>query len=275
MPEWPSSTGPTPSVKYMRGVRAKASINRIREYRLRTNSQRLRGPIGPKQSNVTRIIALGDSVTHGWGGRKRVLSLALQAMLQTRGHGGGDQRRRARQPGVCDATLVHTGCAQPPTRCRDLDRRLNQQGPTLMVLMCGLYKTGRTGAKMIVALPPISSFDVKGSQAWQNERDQLQRRLASAVSTVIDLTPHLRAAGQGRGEVLIQQGGKLAVFDQESKRTWLEAMPTPHDLPQEIYTLFEHKPMSGKHFLMKATRCRRIQGVAEALIPSVEAVLPA
>ena len=257
------------------------SINRIREYRLRTNSQRLRGPeIGPKQSDVTRIIALGDSVTHGWGvAEDEAYPSVLQALLQARGH--AVEVLNAGVP-ANPVSVMQRWCTQvAPNLQPDVviwTRRLNQQGPdpygsyVRAVQDCGR----RTGAKMMVALPPISSFDVKGSQAWKNERDQLQQRLGNSVSTVIDLTPHLRKAGQGRGEVLIQQGGKLAVFDQDSKRTWLEAHPTPHDLPQEIYTLFETQTEVREALFFDEGHpdAEGFKVFAEALVPLVEAVLP-
>ncbi len=39
-----------------------------------------------------------------------------------------------------------------------------------------------------------------------------------------------------------QQGDQLRVVDQESGRTWLEVPRSTHDLPIEVYNLFEQQP---------------------------------
>ena len=59
---------------------------------------------------------------------------------------------------------------------------------------------------------------------------------------VMDLTPHFRKAQQGRGEMLEERNGQLAVVDQETGKVWVTATPTSHDLPSEIYALFEAQP---------------------------------
>ena len=44
-----------------------------------------------------------------------------------------------------------------------------------------------TGAEMIVALPPVSTFDVKGSRIWETERNHLAAAIVQA-GVVMDLT---------------------------------------------------------------------------------------
>jgi len=256
------------------------TINRIREYSLRTNSQRLRGPeIGDKKPGVVRIVALGDSVTHGWGvAENESYPAVLQGLLTQRGH--AVEVINAGVP-ANPVSVMHRWCSNVAPKLKpDIvlwTRRLNQQGPdpygsyVRAVQDCGR----RTGAKMIVALPPISSFDVKGSQAWQQERDRIKQLLGTSVVDVIDLTPALRNAGQGRGEVLIQQGGKLAVFDQESRKTWLEVQPSAHDLPAELYSLFENQPdvREALFFDEGHPDADGFKVFAEALVPVVEPVL--
>ena len=87
--------------------------------------------------------------------------------------------------------------------------------------------------------------------------------------------PALREAGAGRGEVLIQQGQKLAVFDQDTKRTWLAASPTPHDLPQEIYALFESEPSVREALFFDDGHpdAEGFKVFAQALVPVVEPLL--
>ena len=42
--------------------------------------------------------------------------------------------------------------------------------------------------------------------------------------------------------MLEERNGQLAVVDQESGKVWVTAAPTSHDLPAEIYALFESQP---------------------------------
>ena len=256
------------------------SINRIREYRLRTNSQRLRGPeLQPKQDGRTRIIALGDSVTHGWGvSEDESYPSVLQVLLQQRGH--TVEVVNAGVP-ANPVSVMHRWCTSvAPSLQPDIvlwTRRLNQQGPdpygsyVRAVQDCGRI----TGAKVVVVLPPISTFDVKGSQAWKQERDRIQQMLGDSVAAVVDLTPNLRDAGRGQGEVLIQRNGKLAVLDQESGTTWLEAQPSPHDLPAEIYALFEQQPEVREALFFDEGHpdAAGFKVFADALVPLIEPLL--
>jgi len=258
----------------------KAEINRIREYRLRTNSQRLRGPeIGPKQAGTIRIIALGDSVTHGWGvAENESYPAVLQAKLRDRGH--TVEVINAGVPANPVSVMERWCSTQAPAFSPDLilwTRRVNQQGPdpygayARAVRDCGQ----KTGAKVVVVLPPISSFDVKGSQVWSQELAQLKRMVGRAAVAMIDLTPALRDAGRGRGEVLIQRGQNLAVFDQDAKRTWLEVPPSSHDLPADIYALFEAEPSVREPLFFDDGHpdAEGFTVFAEALLPVVEPLL--
>jgi lysophospholipase L1-like esterase len=258
-----------------------AEINRIREYRLRTNSQRLRGPeIGPKKGGVTRIIALGDSVTHGWGvAENESYPSVLEAKLRARGH--AVEIINAGVPANPVSVMERWCSTQASAFSPDLilwTRRVNQQGPdpygayARAVRDCGR----RTGATMVVVLPPVSTFDVKGSRAWKQERDKLKQMVGRSAAAVVDLTPALRNAGQGRGEILLHRGQNLAVFDQESKRTWLEVAASPHDLPQEIYALFEAEPSVRESLFFDDGHpdADGFKVFAEALVPVVEPLLP-
>ena len=128
---------------------------------------------------------------------------------------------------------------------------------------------------MVVVLPPVSSFDVRGIQVWNQELNKLKELIGDIAEAVVDLSPALREAGKGRGEVLIQQGQQLAVFDQDTKRTWLAASPTPHDLPQEIYALFEAEPAVREALFFDDGHpdAEGFRVFAEALVPVVEPLL--
>ncbi|MAY79532.1 MAG: hypothetical protein CL930_01990, partial [Deltaproteobacteria bacterium] len=99
-----------------------------------------------------------------------------------------------------------------------------------------------TGAKVLVVLPPISTFDIRGSQEWSGERDALSQQLQSSGIGVLELTDVFRKAQAGRGEILIDQGNQVAVLDQESGTTWMTAPKASHDLHPTIYALFEKEP---------------------------------
>jgi len=224
-----------------------AEINRVRDYALNTNEHRLRGPkLKPKRRSVTRIIAIGDSVTHGWGvSYDESYPQQLEKMLNAEGLKA--EVINAGVPANPVSVMVKWCTKIAPKMKPDIiiwTRRSNQQGPQPIISYARAVQQCQraTGAVMIVALPPISTFDVKGSAIWQTERNHLAAAIGGGAKIVMDLTPYFRKQQEGRGEILEKRGNKLAVVDQETGRVWLEAHPTPHDLPSEIYALFEKEP---------------------------------
>jgi hypothetical protein len=96
------------------------------------------------------------------------------------------------------------------------------------------------GHPVVVALPPLSTFDPQAFGRSEKERAELEQLLRHRRIPVMDLTPVLAAAQKGRGEVLVQEGGRYKVIDQEDgDRVLLEAAATERGLPLEIYQLFE------------------------------------
>ena len=75
--------------------------------------------------------------------------------------------------------------------------------------------------------------------------------------------------------MLIQRNGKLAVLDQESGKTWLEAPPSSHDLPAEIYALFEQQAEVREALFFDEGHpdAAGFKVFAEALVPVVEPLL--
>ncbi len=224
-----------------------AEINRVRYYALNTNSHRLRGPkLKPKRTKVARIIAIGDSVTHGWGvSYEESFPQQLEKMLVAEGW-----KAEVINAGVPanPVSVMEKWCTTVAVRMSpDIiiwTRRSAQQGPQPVASYARAVQRCKkaTGAEIIVALPPVSTFDVKGSNFWETERNHLAAAIGGQAKTVMDLTPHFRQGQKGRGEVLEQRGDRLAVVDQETGKVWLEAAVTPHDLPSEIYALFEKEP---------------------------------
>ncbi len=223
------------------------TIHRTRSYHLSTNSQGLRAPeIEPKPVDTLRIIALGDSVTHGWGvEREESYPAQLERILRERGH-----RVEVINAGV-PANIVpvmRDWCRKiAPALEPDMviwTRRPPHYGPSpAQDFVKAIQSCGHaTGAQMVAVLPPISSFDLRGRRAWREEEAALKQLLDVRGVPVIELTPHFRQAQRGRGEVLELRGGEVAVIDQESGEELLVAPVTQGELPAAVYQLFEDEP---------------------------------
>ncbi len=229
------------------GGRSNLPVTRTRSALLNTNSRRLRGTreIGPTAPDVIRIIALGDSVSHGWGVDDHE---AYPARLEDH------LDRFGRAVEVLNAGCPSAGPTAMARWCRD-------QAPTLdpdLLLWTRRPPPGAgavpgfarevagcqlaLGAPVVVVLSPLSTFDRRSARSAEEARE-----VASALQphgiAVHDLTPALLAAQEGRGEVLVEREGRLQVVDQDSGRVWLD-LPAPGRgrLPEEIYALFEREP---------------------------------
>ncbi len=222
-------------------------LNRIRSYQLTTNSDRMRGPeIKEKAPEVTRIIAIGDSVTHGWGvGVEEAFPHVLGQRLQARGH--KVEVLNAGVPGSADIAM-QLWCTRKAVALQpDIivwTRRVHQMSPNPHVTYNQSVQACKraTGAHIVVALPPVSTFDVKGSQNWSREYKQIQTDLGTTASAIVEMTPIFRERQAGRGVVLETRGMKLAVVDQKTGVPIIEVPPQHRDLPDEIYALFESNP---------------------------------
>lgn len=222
-------------------------LNRVRSYELSTNSDRLRGPeVGPKAPGVTRIIALGDSVTHGWGvANNDSYPQQLASKLTAMGH--AVEVLNAGVPSNTDVAMQRWCTGKAPAFEPDIilwTRRVHQHGPNPH----GTYNQGvkackkGTGADIIVVLPPVSTFDVRGSANWSTESERVRSDLSGTASAIVEMTPLFRKAQHGRGVALETRGMKLAVVDQRTGVPIIEVPPLHRDLPNEIYALFEANP---------------------------------
>jgi lysophospholipase L1-like esterase len=222
-------------------------ITRTREYRLRTNSQRMRGPeFGAKDAKATRIIAIGDSVTHGWG-VKESESYPAQLKMMLGQQGQQAEVLNAGVPANPVSVMARWCTGIAPSLSPDIilwTRRPSHQSPAPIQGYVQAVRACQqaTGAKVLVVLPPISTFDLRGSQEWEGERDSLSQQLQPSGIGVLELTDIFRKAQQGRGEILVDQGNQVAIVDQETGNTWLTAPKTRNDLHPTIYALFEKEP---------------------------------
>ncbi|GDX79741.1 hypothetical protein LBMAG42_15520 [Deltaproteobacteria bacterium] len=220
-----------------------SSIGRTRSYRLTTNSLRLRGPeIDAKPPGTKRILAVGESVTHGWGlAYEDTWTVKLQAEL--RAGGQAVEVINAGVPSAFSETMRGFCLAKAKALEPDLIvwmRRAVGPGGARSLAQGARDCAAATGARIVLVLPPISTFDAHGSTAYVSEAPELQALLPG--TQVIELTDTFRAAQQGRGEVLEHRGAKAVVVDQESGKVWLEAPWTDQDLDSSIYALFEAEP---------------------------------
>ncbi len=220
-----------------------SSIGRTRSYSLTTNSLRLRGPeVGPKPPGTKRILAIGESVTHGWGlADSDTWVVKLEAEL--RGQGRAVEVLNAGVPSAFSETMRGWCLAKAKALQPDVIvwmRRAVGPGGARSLAQGARDCAGATGARIVLVLPPISTFDAHGATAYVSEAPELKALLSG--TDVIELTDVFRAAQRGRGEVLEHRGTKAVVVDQESGKVWLEAPWTDQDLDPSIYALFEDEP---------------------------------
>ena len=228
------------------------TIHRVREYSLTTGSMRLRGgDPAPPQNGVIRIIALGDSVTHGWGvsneeswPKQMELTLAALGVNAT----------------VINAGVPANSIQTMATWCQRIAPELEPDwilwtrrpdgrspNPTQSYVAAMRRCQQATNAAVMAVLPPISMFDTYGREMRHSEVRELQMALDGEVE-VIELTDHFRQAQDGRGSGLVVEGDNLQVVDQSTGNVLLETPRVDVALPTEIYSLFERDP-SGKEAL--------------------------
>ena len=214
-------------------------IGRRREFRVSTNSQRLRDDeLGAKTR--TRILSLGESVASGWGvDVDDSYPVQLELELERRGH--DVEVINAATPNA-GSTLMAAYC-EKEAPALEPDLIVWNRRPLRGTYVSEVQRCARAHpqANILVVLPPVSQFDVHGAQVWERESTQIASQLGSIP--LLELTPVFRAAQEGRGETLRLRGSTVEVVDQESGRVWLGGVPRPQkDLPAEIYALFESNP---------------------------------
>jgi hypothetical protein len=224
-------------------------LHRRRTFHETTNSRRLRSPeIGPKQG--LRIIAIGDSITNGWGVENdETWPARLQEELRARGEEA--EVINAGVPANAEKTMeawcVTEGAELKPDIViwgrRPLD---HQNGGNQRYVDHARRCRDATRAKLAIILPPISTFDPFGLAEGPKEYEEI-RRLVKGSVLVADLTETFRAAQAGKGEVLQLDGQRQKVVDQETGKVWIDANAPPRGLAQEIYDLFEAEPTVREH----------------------------
>lgn len=214
-----------------------ARITRRRTFTVSTNSRGLRGPPLQQPKAGARVVALGDSVTFGWGVS---VEHSYPALLADR----------------LGVEVVNTGvpAMKPGSMAAWASQHLADLDPDLVLFTrrpdhalpdpwgdfqraVRRVQQAAEGAPVAVVMPPVSTFDPKGAASWDDER----RRVAELVAPVpvLDLTPAFRQALPLPGVVLEQHDGRQRMVRLPGAETLVDAAAPAHGLAPEIVAAFE------------------------------------
>lgn len=217
-----------------------AKITRRRSFRVSTNSRGLRAPEIDPHKGAARVVALGDSVTFGWG---VPVEDSYPAQLSDRlGIEVINTGVPAMKPGSMAAwARLHLADLQPdlvlftrrpdhgvPDPWGDFQRAVRQ------------VQQAARPAPVAVVMPPVSTFDPRGARGWEEER----RRVAELVAPVpvLDLTPAFRKALPRPGVVLEQHGGRQQVVRLPGAEVVVDVAAPADGLAPQVVAAFEADP---------------------------------
>ncbi len=215
-------------------------VKRLRTFYVSSSDRRLRLP-DDRDTDKKHVLIVGDSVTFGWGLEDaEAWPALLQKELQSRGKG----------------VVVHNG-GVPANGLDAIGHFLSVVGPRMglsgvvfarrpppgsdpagnYARAIHLAKKALPQVKLYVVLPPISTFDLRGSAAWPNELSGLTRALPCPVE---ELTPLFRDAQKAMpGHRLEAEGGLQRVRRFDNNEVVLETPGGQEEPSEAIYQLFE------------------------------------
>jgi len=244
---------------------------RTRTFTVSTSAERLRSP-GPGPSDLPRVIALGDGATFGWGldaeqAWPALLHQALdgQAQVLNAGVPGAQPRDLA---AWCEA---HAPALTPSVIVWSVHPHPNDRPPFTSAFNSIRRCSQASGAAMVVAPPPTSSFDLKRQRELPMTTRLLAQRTAQAGHAWLDLTATF--AGQP-GPRLVRQGSDLVLRDAEGGM--IARTPDQGDeLPDMILRPFWHaRDLSEPGFIDQwHPDARGHQAIAHALVPLISPLL--
>ena len=213
-------------------------ITRLRRFTVSTNSIGLRSPELRPDHAAPRVLCLGDSVTFGWGVTyEESWPARLAAALDVETVNAGVP---AMKPDSIAAWAQQNAAALSP----DLvifARRPDHGSPdpwngyrrSVQAIQRAVGPT-----PLVVALPPVSTFDVMGASRWRAERDRLRGMLPGVP--MLDLTEAFREALPRDGVVLdLSAPGRQRVLRLPGEASVLEATAPSRGLAPEVVALFE------------------------------------
>lgn len=213
------------------------NIRRVRTFTVSSSHQRLRDQMAPpKPKGELRILAVGDSVTFGWG-----------------------VTQQEAWPAQLEARLVDQGlpvrvlnCGVPANPLHTMAAFVTQVGPRHkpdLVLFCRRPATpnaqeyrqawqsaSAAGVPMLACLPPISRFDLMGQKMYQQEQALVQEITGHRP---VELTDDIRTAQGQRGFGVRPQATDVELFNLKSGEVLASAPQTQRDLPLSFYEIID------------------------------------
>ena len=218
-------------------------ITRVRRFSVSTNSQGYRGPELVEPAPHPRVLCIGDSVTFGWG-------VAWEDSYP------------ARLSELLGVDVVNAGvpALKPDHMGNWIERNAKALEPDVVLFTArpnhtrpdpfgqyarALAQATATGAKVGVVLPPISTFDVMGSQNRAKELrriEQIAAEVPGGPVPVLELTDSFRAALPRPGYVMELRNGRQVVLKLPERTVVLDVPSPQHGLSEEIVAAFETDP---------------------------------
>ena len=219
----------------LRNPETKASITRLREFSVSTNSQGFRGPEIKKTKSGLRILCLGDSVTFGWGVAQEESYPALLASSL------GAEVINAGVPAMKPRHIA-LWASQLKTLNPDIvlfARRPDWSSPNAMYSYQQSVQSIQahfSKAKIGIILPPISTFDPRGLAHAPKERAEIKKRIRGIP--FLDLTPIFHNNMPKKGYKLSIEGNNQRMIKREDGSIHREGQAV-QGLAREIIAAFE------------------------------------
>lgn len=218
---------------------ARKQIRRVRSFQVSTNALGFRGPPVARESGP-RVVCLGDSVTFGWGLAEaasyprqlagllgvEVINTGVPAMKPGSIAAWARQNLRGLKPSL--VLFARRPDHQVPDPWGDFQRAVRQ-----------VEQVARP-ARVGVILPPVGTFDPRGSREWPEEAERV--RSLVAPTPVLELTEAFRAALPRPGVVLEQAEGRQRVLALPERRLVLDVAAPEQGLAEDVIALFEADP---------------------------------
>lgn len=222
-------------------------IRRTRSFKVNTNHLGLRGPELQDPAPPYRILAVGDSITFGWGVAD---DLSWPAQLAD---ALGVEVVNAGVPAQRPDAITAWTLANAPSLdvdlviyCRRPDGR-EPDPPAHLAAAVQRLREGLGGTPVVLVLPPISTFDPYGVSHGDEEVARLRAALPDLP--LLDLTPTFRAALPAPGVTLEIAGDRQRVIQQPGGRIALDVAAPQQGLAPEILDWFEeHRSLQEPYF---------------------------
>jgi hypothetical protein len=201
------------------------TVKRLRVFHVSTNSMGLRGPEMDNPKDKFRIVCVGDSVTFGWGvSYEESYPARLERSLADQGY--DVEVVNAGVPAMKPATLADWVYREQELWVPDLvvvARRPDNSTPNPLKdyhsNIGGLIR--HSEVPVVVVLPPVSMFDVKGVENWEAEYEWIKGQLNAPV---FELTPAFRGEAEDMPGVHLEIGndGSQRMLEMPGRRVLVD-----------------------------------------------------